>query len=348
MGQAITRPMLIGLYHAVQLGTDRVAVCNARRSIVLTAPGNGDSLAALLTALDGTASLEQLTERFPVLRVAGLIQTLRARGVLTDAAIAGDGHAQTAAALHDAAAPATARWRLQDVTAVLAGCGPVAATAAVAMVKAGIGHLVLVDDNSVSDNDVIAGPVFGRDALGHNRADIVAQACTAAGDGRVETGGAAVAAALDGATIAIIQAQYSDCGIVAPLADVALQARVAHVVHYQDALDLVISPVIDGDGRPCHRCMEARRLSHVAHIDEHLAYLSHRSRTAAEPDSFLAAHTALAAGLLSSRALQHVGGTLPESERGSALLVDLATYEWHREVVLEVPGCIACDAAAAR
>ena len=323
MGQAIARPLLIGLYHAVQLGTDRVAVCNAQRSVVLTAPGRGDSLVALVRSLDGTASIDQLTERFPGLRVPGLIETLNARGLLMDAA---------------------GPQPLQDATVVLAGCGPVAATAAVVLVKAGIGRLVLVDEHPVSDNDVIASPVFGRDALGHSRAAAVAQACTAAGEVCIETGGADPVAALDAATMAIIQAEYGDSGILAPLADSALQAGIAHVVHWQDALELVISPVIGGGGRPCYRCMEARRLSHVAHIDEHLAYLSHRARSAPEPASFLSAHTALAAGLLATRVLQHVNGTLPESERGTALVVDLATAEWCREAVLEVPCCPACAA----
>ena len=343
MGQAISRPALIGLYRAVQLSTDRVAVCNAQRSVVLTAPGHGDALMGLLGALDGTASIDQLTERFPGLRVPALLQTLGARGVLMDAASAPGEHVQTATALHaSSAAPATGPRRLHDATVVLAGCGPVAATTAVVLAKAGVGRLVLADEHTVSDNDVITSPVFGQDALGQSRTLAVAQACTAAGDARIETADSAVGGALDGATIAIIQAQYSYCGIGSPLADIALHARVAHIVHWQDALELVISPVIDGGGRPCHRCMEARRLSHVAHIDEHLAYLTHRSRTAPEPDSFLAAHTALAAGLLSTRVLRHVSGTLPESERGTALVVDLATAEWRPEALLEVPGCTAC------
>lgn len=343
MGQAISRPALIGLYRAVRLGTDRVAVCNAQRSVVLTAPGHGDALMALLGALDGTASIDQLTERFPGLRVPALLQTLGTSGVLMDAASAPGHHVPTATALHaSSAAPAAGPRRLHDATVVLAGCGPVAATTAVVLAKAGIGRLVLADEHTVSDNDVITSPVFGHDALGQSRALAVAQACTASGDVRIEIADAHVAGALDGATIAIIQARYGDSGMCAPLADTALQARVACVVHWQDALELLISPIIDGGGRPCHRCMEARRLSHVAQIDEHLAYLTHRSRTAPEPDSFLAAHTALSAGLLATRVLRHASGTLPQSERGTAFVIDLAAAEWRREAVLEVPGCTAC------
>lgn len=344
-----SRPALLGLYHAVQLGSDRVEVCNAGRSVVLTAPGKAEALVAFLHACDGTASLTELSDRFRDLAVGSLVESLDARGLLTEGGdpSLGSGRARAAIALHNGTAADPAQ-QLRDATVLLAGCGPVGALTAVNLAKACVGSIVLVDDGLVSANDVIACPVFDHQGVGHTRSEVVAQACAASDAVSVSTGGDAEVAMLDGVTMAIIQATYGDTGIVAPVADAALHAAVAHIVHHQDALELVVGPVIEAGGRPCHHCMESRRLSHVAHLDEHLAYLAHRSLGDPEPDAFLAAHTSLAAGLLATRVLQHLTGSTPDGTRGTALVLDLATSEWRRERVLEVPGCAGCAAAARR
>ena len=354
MGRRLAFPVLAGLYHAVQLGADRVEVCNASRSVVLTAPSNAARVVALLHALDGTVSVDELETSHPGIAVRALLDSLDARGLLIDAAATMDDEnardtraVLTASGLQRATTARTSATPLAACTVLVAGCGPVAAAAAVALAKAGIVRMLLADDQLVSQRDVATCPVLTHDALGRLRSEALREACLRSEDVLATVvDPAETAASLSDATIVIIQARYEVSGMFAAAADAALEAGIDHIVHWQDALEVVIGPVIRSGGRPCHRCMESRRLSHVAHLDEHVAYLAHRAQTSPEPEAFLASHTSVAAGLLSTAVLQHLAGTADEGASRSATVLDLATSEWRREPVLEVPGCAACAAAA--
>lgn len=337
--------MLAGLYHAVRLDDDRVEVCNAGRTVVLNAAGSATAVVALLDSLDGTASIDELTERFPEFAVHSLIETLDARGLLADARDT-DRSALSVAALQQGTVPMKPPRPLSSCTVMVAGCGPVAATSAVLLAHAGVGGIVLADDGDVSEHDVVTSAVLPRAAVGRPRTAVITDACLKHAPRAVVVTTSTAPAPFSDVDFVIIQARYEESGIIAATADAALQAGVEHTVHWQDALEMVIGPVITRGGRPCHRCMESRRLSHVRHLDAHLAYLAHRARVAPEPDSFLAAHTSMAAGLLSTTVLQQLTGTTAEAHRGTAIVLDLATAEWRREAVLEVPGCEACAAAA--
>lgn len=334
---------MAGLYHGVPLDRDRVEVCNAGRTVVLTATGRAASVVGLLGALDGTASIDELTARFPELAVPSLLDSLQARGLLLDAR--GGGRASlTAAALHSGATPRETQRNLRSFTVMFAGCGPVAATSAVELAKAGVAGIVLADEDVVTEQEVATTPVLSREAVGRPRTNAIKDACTQLADVAVTIRSSAVP--IGDVNFVIIQARYEPSGLLAVTADAALRAGVEHLVHWQDALEMVIGPVITRGGRPCHRCMESRRLSHVLHLDAHLAYLGHRAQVAPEPDSFLAAHTSIASGLLSTTVLQHLTRTTAEEHRGTAVVLDLATVQWRREDVLEVPGCVTCAAAA--
>lgn len=354
MGRRLAFPVLAGLYHAVQLGVDRVEVCNASRSVVLTAPGNAGAVVALLHALDGSVSVDELETRHPGIAVRALLDSLDARGLLVDAAVSMNGEnardtraVLTASGLQRATTARTSATPLASCTVLVAGCGPVAAAAAVALAKAGIGRMLLADDQLVSQRDVSTCPVLPHDGLGRPRSEALRDACMRSENVLATVvDPAETAASLSDVTIVIIQARYEVCGLLAAAADAALAAGVDHIVHWQDALEVTIGPVIRRSGRPCHRCMESRRLSHVAHLDEHAAYLAHRAQTSPEPEAFLASHTSVAAGLLSTAVLQHLTGTPDERASRSAIVLELATSEWRREPVLEVPGCAACAAAA--
>lgn len=337
------RPLLPGLYQVVPMGPDRVVVANAGRTVALSGSGFTERVGPLLADLDGTTTCEELLSRFPEVAPA-VLSGLAAKGLLVDAAPLPDGRAaapQAAAlALPGAPSPAEAATRLGAATVAVAGCGPVGGTVAVLLSKAGVGSVVVADGLQVTDDPTVAvSPVLCPPHAGGSRADAVAELCRQTGVEAVTTDRLAVDAPLD---LAVIEVGYDEAGSVA--ADQCLAAGLPYLVHTTDALDAGVGPLVQPGGHPCHRCLLARRLGHVAHVEEHAAYRRHRAAISPGPDAFLAAHTSLLAGLVTTEALRALLGAEPRS-RDALVVFDLGEPAVRRELLLPVPGCSGCAAA---
>lgn len=341
------RPLLHGLYHVIRLGPDSVQVSNAGRHVVLSGEGLGDVATPLLSALDGTATLDQLAERFPDV-VPSLLEGLWAKGLLTDAAPdrgQGDGDPSelTAFALANAGSPAEVAARLTGATVAVVGCGPVGGALASLLAKAGVGRLVLADAGTASARDVAVSPVLVPGDTGSSLAEATHGLCLRAGavapDVVPTPVPRSVLAALD---LAIVEDSY-DSEEPARVADMCLRAGVPYLLHGQDALRAMVGPLVGPGGAPCHRCFNARRLSHVAHLEAHLSYRRHRAACAPQADAFLAAHCSAVAGLLATESMKALFGSAPF---GSTLIIDLAAMTTSREQVFAVPGCTSCASSA--
>ena len=332
------RPLLSGLYHAVPLGPDRVEVCNAGRSIILTGAGFGTSLAPLLALLDGTRSGDELSTLFP--QFLPVLQGLTARGLLLDAGDAVDGPGiATATAVPEAPPPEETARRLRESTVSLAGAGPVSLSVAVLLAKAGLGSLTVERSHRLTSREVAANPMLRGDAIGRDASDVTRE-CVAGVAPIAVTG---TSDALD-ADLVVVEQRYQQSGMHPPAADAALAAGVRYVVHGQDALEATIGPVVQRGGRPCHRCAETRRQGNVAHIDEHMAYLGHRSVSAPEPAALLAAHTSVIAGVLTNLALRTLLAGVSPGEP-SVTVINLSAGTMRPEPLLPIPSCAGCATA---
>lgn len=338
------RPFLAGLYHVVALGPDRVQIANAGRSVVLGTEGMSERLLACLAALDGTTALATLEGRFPGLATA-LVASLAGKGLVT----AGDGSGaegpwrQVATALE--LAPDDVATRLGRATVAVAGCGPVGGAVALQLAKAGVGRLVLSDSRPVSASEAAASPVLGRGDAGRPRSEMVAEACRQRSEGVVLAVASPIPAGEgQGADLAVVSLGYEPDERGWPDADACLAAGKAYLVHTQDALEALVGPLVPPGGQPCHRCVEARRRSHLDHPDEDMAYRRHRARADPEPDAFLAAQASVVAGLVATEALRGLLGA-PSATTAGVLVVDLGGPSLQREAVLAVPGCQGCASA---
>jgi len=341
------RPVLVGLYHVVPLDDDRVQIANAGRAVLLKGDGFGRRVGPLLAALDGAATVDELADRFPGLAL-DVLRTLAGRGLLTDGlevsdTSTGPRFAATAFSTERTAAE-TGRLLAQATVAVL-GDGPTTGAAAVLLGKAGVGGLLVRSSGTVTARDIALSPVLRGSDEGRSRAVAIADLC----------GGSAVteehAAALEeaclpgGLTVAVVESSYVGDMVQPGEADGLLERGIPYVLHFQDALEATLGPVVQMGGLPCHRCVEARTFSHQANPEEHLGYRRHRALVAPGPDAFLAAHGCLLAGLLATKVLGAVIGASPRS-LSSVVVVDLATMDVRREDVLPVPGCAGCSRAA--
>lgn len=347
-GELPAQPLLSGLYHVMPLGPDRVQIANAGRSVVLSGEGIARRVLPLLEALDGTAPLDDLGQRFPEL-VPDVLQGLAAKGLLLDGSGAegelSGGPARAALALGHGV-PAQAIQTLAGATVAVTGCGPVGSTVAALLGKARVGRLVLSDASRPSADEAAASPVLFGGEPGATRAEAARAMCRSVGDAQVDlapvprTGGLP-----DGIDLAVIEVCYEIGDRPSPDADACLLTGVPYVVHGQDALEAVVGPFVRPPASPCHCCAQRRRSSNVDRPDEYVAYRLHRAEAAPGPDAFLAAHSAVVAGVVASQALEALVGGEPPCERGM-LAIDLAEMTIEREEVLPVPGCPSCDGAA--
>ena len=311
---------------------------------MLSGSAFSERIMPLLDALDGQHDIEDLRQRFPDL-VPDVLVALQSRGLIIDAASL-DGCTVDDAAIGAAMLEQlpVARERLGSARVLVAGCGPVAGAAIGLSIRAGVRSVRLVDDAVVTAHDVSASPLLLGNSIGRVRADAVDELCRAAGATSVEPGAADDVDALCDVDLVIAEATYAADGVRAAAADGALAVGVPYVVHAQDGLTAMVSPVVQPGGLPCHRCMETRRLSHVRHLPEHLAYLQHRAAERPAPDAFLAAHTAVVAGVLAMRVV-HALLAGAESAEADVSWIDCGRGTVRREPVNPVPGCPGCDGA---
>lgn len=341
------RPVLVGLYHVVPLDDDRLQIANAGRAILLKGKGFGRRVTPLLAALDGSATVDELVDRFPELAL-DVLRALAGHGLLTDGVAASDtaaGSRLAAEVFATERSTADTTRLLSQATVAVSGDGPTTGTAAVLLAKAGVGKLLVRSSGTVTARDLALSPVLRAADEGRSRAGAVADLC----GGSVVNGidpGALEEAALPGALIvAVVESSYVSDTETRGEADQLLDAGIPYVLHSQDALEATVGPVVGVGGIPCHRCLEVRKFSHQANPEEHLAYRRHRAQVAPGPDAFVAAHGSLLAGMLAAEVLRAV--ILPSQRRvSSVVVVDLATTEVRREELLPVPGCAGCGEAA--
>lgn len=332
------RPLLSGLFHAVPLGPDRVQVCNAGRSVVLTGAGFGESLPQLLASLDGTRSIEELDSSFPDL--VPVLRGLAARGLVIDGGGLAGASVSAAVAIPEAPPPEVAAQQLRRATVALAGTRAVALTAAIALAKAGVGRIAVDHSRVVTQGDVEASPVLRNRAAGREVVDVLRHAL-----GHATGTSVSQTADIAGADLLIVEQRYAATGLHPPAADAALAAGTPYIVHGQDGLEATVGPLVRRGGSPCHRCAEARRQGNIAHINEHRAYLAHRAAVAPEPTALLAAQTSIVAGCLSLAALRALLGVAPAES--DVLVIDLASGGAHHEPLLPLPECDGCAMAPA-
>lgn len=335
-------PLLPGLYHMVVLDPRKVLIANAGRSVILSGEGFAEHVAPLLACLDGNTRLDDLESRFGAL-ARDVVASLAERGLVTEAgADGGSGAVVTklsATAFPDAGSLRDVAARISRSTVLVAGCGPVAGTAAVLLAKAGMGRLLLADAGTLTQQDTAVSPFATAAHEGRLNVDLIADACRGAGAVAEPVAGPIGKEVLTDVELAVIEHGY---GASAEEADACLRLRVPYLLVAQDALEGAVGPFVMPGGRPCHRCAISRRLSQKEHLEEHLAYRQHRAEAAPRLDAFLAAHVAMLAGIAAAEALRVVAGSKPATQSG-VLLCDLASGSFDREELLPIPGCSACD-----
>ncbi len=354
------RPMLPGFFRVIPMGPDMLQLRSAGRVLRVGGPGVGDFGPRLLGALEGGCSLADLVDRMELEPgpATDLIAHLYSQGVVSDGADAdgkefgwpaGRAGGPTDEVVSELGrSPVAVRVATTAARVAVVGLGPVGRLAARQLAAAGIGELVLADAAAVTPGDQWAVPGVPSD-LGRPRSEVTAEECVAVRPGRRPR--PAVRSTTDpvgsiATDVDLVVVEVDEVGAAASLANRAcMAAGVVSLFHSVTALDAVVGPCVTPGTPGCHECLVERRLSHIRHYDEHVAYQQWLGEGGIAPEpGLLAGFASLVAGLVSMEALRSVGRFQNPVSTGGVLVADLRTSQVRREALLPVPACPACDA----
>ena len=238
--------------------------------------------------------------------------------------------------------------RLRDATVVLIGVGALGTWTAQALACAGVGRLVLVDDDAVELGNLNRQVLFRLADVGRPKVDAAAEALAAADPAldlvrlrRRIAGPADAEAVIAGADLAISTADDPPYAIDRWVNAAAVARRVPHVSASLLPPHVRVGPLVRPGVTGCVECQHiAARRAHPEH-DALIAYRSRHHRQAAALGSL----SALVGSVLSTDAIHLLTGVATPATEGHSVLVDSRDLGVTREPVEREPGCEVCAVA---
>ena len=236
----------------------------------------------------------------------------------------------------------------------MVGLEPWGATAAADLAAAGLGALHLLDDLSVTADDVAALRFLTEADVGRGRAEAVHASLSIASPGCAVTTGTLSLA--EDRSLALADTRWDLIIACLPGDDLrALQsvARFAELVGvtslgaHLDGLDAVIGPAVVPGKTACWECCRLRRLatSDQPEIDHALHATLLAERPAARAHTYLPPMPALLGHTLALTAMDLLARPRAHALLGRLLVQDLVTLETEVHAVLRMPHCEVCGGA---
>jgi bacteriocin biosynthesis cyclodehydratase domain-containing protein len=238
--------------------------------------------------------------------------------------------------------------RLMEATVVLIGVGALGTWTAQALACAGVGRLVLVDDDVVELANLNRQVLFRHADVGRPKVDAAAEALLAYNPElelvrlhrRIGSASDA-AAAIGGADLVVATADDPPFAIDRWVNAAALRHGVPHVSASLLVPSVRVGPLVRPGITGCVECRHvAARREHADH-DALVAYRERHRR----PAPALGPLSALVGSLLATDALHLLTGVATPASEGHVVLIDSRDLSITKEPVAREPGCPACAAA---
>jgi bacteriocin biosynthesis cyclodehydratase domain-containing protein len=234
--------------------------------------------------------------------------------------------------------------RLTEATVVVLGCGGLGSWAASALACAGVGELVLIDDDIVEASNLNRQLLFGEADIGQLKVERAAAALRRhSGQLRVSRvarrirRAADLADVLPGVDLLIAAADWPPYQLLGWVNEACLAAAVPFITAAQFPPRVRVGPLVIGGQSPCWECIETNaRATHP-----HYAELAAKAPTPS-PAATLGAASGVAGSLLAMEAIHFLTRRVPPPTSESAVLIDLLTLELTRLAVTKDPSCRAC------
>jgi bacteriocin biosynthesis cyclodehydratase domain-containing protein len=228
---------------------------------------------------------------------------------------------------------------------VVLGCGGLGSWAASALACAGIGSLVLVDDDRVELSNLNRQILFERGEVGAAKVEAVARRLRAF-DPDLEVRAVArrvrspsdVRALLDGADVLVNTADTPAYELERWVNAACTAAGVPHLVAGQQPPLVRVGPLYRPGRGPCHACQETATRSAHPLYGELTAYRRTRPNRAIT----LGPASAAIGALLAMEVVHLLAGAGAPATQGRAMVMDLRTFEVRWEAFARDPGCAVC------
>ena len=238
--------------------------------------------------------------------------------------------------------------RLMDATVTLIGCGALGTWTAMALACAGVGRLVLVDDDVVELGNLNRQILFRHADVGRAKVDVAAEALTAYDPrvtvgriGRRMTSAVDVASVIAGSDLVVATADDPPYAIDRWVNAAAFDHGIPHVGASLLPPSVRVGPLVRPGVTGCLECQHrAARREHPDH-DALVAYRERHPRTTPALGSL----SALVGSVLSTDAIHLLSGVATPATEGHALMIDSRDMTVTREPVAREPGCAVCGDA---
>jgi molybdopterin-synthase adenylyltransferase len=242
--------------------------------------------------------------------------------------------------------PEDAQVRLRDARVVVLGCGGLGSWALCGLACAGVGTLVLVDDDRVDLSNLNRQLLYRAADVGRSKVEVAAEALAAFNPGltlhtvtgRVESA-AEIAALVDGADLLIETADWPPYDLSRWVNEACTRAGVAHISAGQAPPLLRLGPLYVPGVTACHACQEAATREAYPLFDALEAFRRSRPVPAA---ATLGPASGLIGSVLSMEVLHHLTGVAEPATLGTSIALDMRTFDVTKEVIARRPDCPVC------
>jgi bacteriocin biosynthesis cyclodehydratase domain-containing protein len=244
------------------------------------------------------------------------------------------------------AQPEDAQARLRDARVVVLGCGGLGSWTLCGLACAGVGTLVLVDDDRVELSNLNRQLLYRADDIGRPKVEVAAEALAAFNPGldlhvvaRRMGSAADIAALVDGADLLIETADWPPYDLSRWVNEACTCAGVAHISAGQAPPLLRLGPLYVPGATACHACQEATTREAYPLFDALEAFRRSRPTPAA---ATLGPASGMIGSVLSMEALHHLTDLAEPATLGTSIALDLRTLEVTREPIARRPDCPVC------
>lgn len=337
-----------GAIYFLRGGTDAEHVladphpAEARLLELLHVPRTRDELA---DALGEAALVDQLLDELRCLRLIDVDEPRRPRLAPDRAARFDRQLAYFADAAGDSAGAEAAQERLAAARVTIIGCGGLGSWTAAGLACAGIGHLVLVDDDTVELSNLNRQILFSCDDVGARKVEVAAPKLSAF-DPRLNVVAVAqrVASADDifdvarGADLIVGTADSPPYEIARWINSAALRLGIPHVHAAQFPPYVRVGPLFRPGVTGCLSCQEHAARRDYPDYDAVVAYRQRRNAAAATLGSL----SGLVGSILSNDAIHLLTGLATPATEATAIVIDGRDLTVHKEPVRIEPECEMC------
>jgi bacteriocin biosynthesis cyclodehydratase domain-containing protein len=236
--------------------------------------------------------------------------------------------------------------RLMSSSVALLGCGGLGTWAAVALAGAGVGRLVLIDDDVIELSNLNRQMLFTESQIGELKTESARRNLLERFSGlQVETVNRRISSAADladllpGIDLLISTADWPAHLLPRWVNQACAEARVPYLSAGQFPPKLRVGPLVVPGLTGCLACQESAARGRYPLYDELVAWRSERSTT----DASVSAVSGVIGTLLASEAMQHLIGVKRPASLDTALIIDLSELSIMREPITVDPCCPVCS-----